>query len=142
MAVRVRVFDTAIDSYFWAGRPVFNEANKLARRINAAAIAGAPERTGELKASHRAGNALYSGRFRVRADVTNFAPHALWVHEGVPGRIYPKNGKKLKIAYGPHFTPSPAAALRGKTHLYTDSVRGQDANPWILRAAREVLATY
>lgn len=105
------------------------EIERAARRI-------APKRTGRLRASHvtlpSTGTNQYVKRYRVSAQ----AYYAAWVHEGVPGRIYPKNGKALAIPRSR--TKPPWNAGRGKVILKR-SVRGQSANPWLARAAAMVV---
>ena len=53
-----------------------------------ACVAAAPSRSGTLKAGHRS---FIRGinQWACQADIVNIAEHSEWVHEGVPGRIYP-----------------------------------------------------
>lgn len=93
-----------------------------------AAIA-APIRSGTIKRSHNLALTPV-GSTGVRASVGNYADHALYVHEGTTGPIFATGGGNLWLR------PSPASWFpRGGQ---AKSVRGQEANPWIAKAAEDV----
>jgi hypothetical protein len=66
-------------------------------------------------------------QYRSEASIWNSAPHAEWVHEGVPGRIFP-DGDFLWV---PMRKNSSSRTKR-------TSVRGQTANPWMDRACQGI----
>lgn len=124
--------------------------NRMGRRIMARATMDAPRRTGELALSHRYQGFLYRGRYKVGTRVENTAEHAIFVHEGTTGPIFPKRGMYLILPKGRRGALRGITAtsrnVRGQTvrsqspferHL---SVSGQRSQPW-LRNAGEAVAS-
>lgn len=85
----------------------------------------APVDTGRLRGSHDTRGAQVTGTGKLTATVSNSAPYAKAVHEGVPGPIVPRNAKALVFEW--------MGELR-----FAKSVAGQPANGWILEAFRDV----
>lgn len=104
-----------------------------AKKVERTARAIAPKRSGALVASHKtlrtSGTNQYVVRYRVSAD----AGHARYVYHGTHGPITGRNGW-VKL---PGRNPS---AIRTGSSTVVRSVRGQRANPWLLRAAHIVAA--
>lgn len=113
---------------------IMPKATDYGKRVQAAilreAIARAPMRSGELKASHHNVGILRRGPWAADGVVRNTSQHAAVVHEGYDGIIYPKRGRFLTI-HGP--------AGEGVVG-FAKSVRGQSAKPWLAEAAKAVAA--
>lgn len=143
-----RVYDSRIDSLFTPNTTDLGRfGNTILRQSLVYARNLAPDRSGRLKRSHRSRGYLKRGPYNLAAKVENFAPYALFVHEGTTGPIFAKGSKSLVV---------PARTNRGSAFIYTgtknianigrlvvtrDSVAGQAANPW-LEEAVELAATY
>lgn len=132
MAYRVTVYDRNIVTLIQVGEGARWIRSK-AKAIERTARSIAPRRTGRLAASHvtltAPGTNQYVKRWRISAQ----AYYAGWVHEGVPGRIYPKSKKMLKIPVRGH---NWSGSWISKGFVLKDSVRGQQPNPWLDRAAK------
>lgn len=133
-AARVVVFDANIASLFNPGNDVGIEARKQYNQIMRVADTIAPvgmPRAGQIpiRGAHRARYVPRSSSMSARYYVENLSGHALFVHNGTTGPIYPLYSRRLKVV------------LPGKT-LIRHSVKGQNANPWITRAADAVLLKY
>lgn len=125
--------------------------NDMGRRIVGVARGIAPRRTGTLRASHRYRGFLYRGRYKVGTRVENTAPHALWVHEGTRGPIFPRPPRRYLVVpktvggFSFHQATQITQNVRGQVvrakspNGYYKSVRGQRAQPW-LREAGETVA--
>lgn len=83
-------------------------------------------RSGEILRSH---DSFMRGvnQFRSEATIWNTADHAEWVHQGVPGRIFP-DGDFLWVPI----------RKGGASRTKRTSVRGQKANPWMDRACTRI----
>lgn len=134
----VKVFDNNISQLFEPSAEVGREVNTITRRITYKAIAFSPKRSRVLSLSHRQSGALKSGRYVSRGQITNDAPHALWVIKGTQGPILP-HGKKLIV---PRKKGGRAKRDGGRNLGLRSSVRGQKANDYISRAAKVVTSTY
>lgn len=143
---RVKVYDSVIASLFSPGQPVWNEGVKITEEMRQQARRDSPKRSGVLYGSHYK-NLLRSGRYGIRGYVGNAAPHALWVHEGTGkdtgGRIYPAVAEAMIVPKRRNI-PRYVSGTKPNwnTHFPAYSVRGQDANPWLLVASEKVLARY
>lgn len=131
--------------------------NNMGRRIMGVARGIAPRRSGQLAGSHRYAGFLYRGRYKIGTRVENTAPHALWVHEGTTGPIFPHAPRLYLVIPRSEMmtsfsgirarTPRMGAGRVGRSALggfsspfaYAKSVRGQAAQPW-LREAGETVA--
>lgn len=134
MAYRVKVFEVDINGLFNPAGGVGIEARKQYTAIKAVATAIAPlghQRANQkhLKTSHRSRYVPKSFTRTARYYVENTADHALFVHQGTTGPIYPRGNKKLKLDLASGYS-------------FRNSVQGQKANPWIRRAANTVLSRY
>lgn len=124
--------------------------NRMGRQIRDLAINLAPRRSGELKASHRYAGFLKRGPYKVGTRVVNTAPHALYVHEGTRGPIFPRPPRLyLVVPRSADSMPFRTAMtvgqnvrgkiVRGKSpNGYYRHVRGQAANPWLAEAGHTV----
>lgn len=136
---KVRVNTTAIDSMFLETGQVGRQAKRVGREIKRQAIAEAPKRSGELSGSH---DGPWYSKTRLGGHITvgNHAPHALYVHEGTVGPIFPTRGEFLWIRPTPHswFAYDPQwVEYGGRTPQ--PRVRGQSANPWLADAMRLIV---
>lgn len=133
---KVTVFNARIVSIIQTGdgnRWIRDKAKSIENRARAIA----PRRTGTLASSHvtlpTSGTNQYQKRYRVSAQ----APYALFVHEGTgiygPRHTPVVTGGWMKL---PGRNPNPNRV--GRTTVIR-SHRGQRANNWLERAAREVL---
>ena len=136
---RVTVYESAIESLFAPGQPVYREHHRILVRMRRAARIAAPKRTRRLSGSHFI-ELLKVGRYNTRGRLANSAKHAAWVHEGVKGRIRPRGGRMV-VPKRPGI-PRWTGGKPTKAYYPAKSVRGQRANPWMSRAARQVLASY
>lgn len=130
-AVRVRVYDSRIQSMFAPGGDVWGFARKLGRETMITAQdappLGAPEDTGQLKLGIEF--SVTPVPHGCITTVRSTAPHSLWVHEGTRTPIYPRDSRWLRIPPG-----------RGHTRArYLRWVNGQSPNPFLTRAMRFVL---
>ena len=134
MAHRVVVFEGTISRLVQAGSGR-RWTKRKADAIRRTAIVLAPARTGRLKGSHRTTqNRDVLGRYQTGFIVSATAPYSSYVHGGTGPWITPKNGRYLRIP-GPN-PRRPAHWKSSRTSTVVRRVRGQRANPWLLRAAR------
>lgn len=158
---RVVVYDVRIASLFDPGENAVEFTKDVIDDIIARAQRTAP-RGGPTSGNRRAGGVplwlqhkstgvLRRGPYGAGGSAYNDARHAEWVHNGVQGRIFPKNGPYLAVPVGVgssarRVTPT----LRNKNLrreipsrvgiVLASSVRGQDANPWLERAGDRTVA--
>lgn len=135
---RVTIYDANIDRLFLGGGDVWDAMERIGREHLGMALIEAPVRTGELRSLHNLALTPYKKR-GVRYTVGNYAEHALFVHGGTRPIITAGNGfwDDGRIAF-----LGPMAPWMGRDALYAPWVSGQEANPWIARAADIVLAKY
>lgn len=88
----------------------------------------APERSGRLKRSINGTYNPSGGPFSCRMEVQASVRHALFVHEGTTGPIWASNNDFLKLRPG-----------NGWPTVYTRTVAGQSANPFLRHALEEVM---
>lgn len=100
---------------------------------------------------HKSTGVLRRGTLGAGGSAYNDAPHAEWVHNGVKGRIYPTSGRYLAVPV-PVGTAVRRATPNNRNRnlsldiparrgvILTESVRGQDANPWLREAGDAVVA--
>lgn len=129
MAYRVVIHDQRIVSLIQTGdgdRWLHSKAKQIEHRARVIA----PRRTGRLASSHvtlpTTGTNQYAKRYRVSAQ----AYYARYVHEGTGGMP----GRWAKL---PGRNPNPVRATGKGTVIW--SPKGQRANPWLARAARDVV---
>lgn len=130
-------------------------ANRVAGNIKDAAVRAAPvgpprigeaHRPANLRLSHFRNGVIWRGRgIRAEGSVVNSAPYARYVHEGVDGKIFPRGRafvvpKSSFLYYVSNRTIASRAGTRGTHMRWTNPVRGQRANPWLARAAAQVIA--
>lgn len=136
MPVHYRVHEAAVQSFLLPGEPVYEEVVwKTAQTTRTLAILYAPKRTGRLAASIRASRPRPTGVYELASSVSASIGYAIYVHEGVEGRIYPSSGRYLKVPY------RGGAAVKGKTFFFAESVAGQKANPFLEDAMKQALRT-
>jgi hypothetical protein len=142
---RVKVYDSQIASLFSPGQPAWEEHRKLMEKIRRRSRAIAPRRGAgrgrQIYASHYV-NMIRQGRYGARGYVGNTAPHAAWVHDGVKGRIRPTRGPDSRLVVPKIRGSYRFTGTLSKAFYPAKSVAGQRANPWMSRAARQVLASY
>ena len=127
---RVEIFESVIASESSPGGDSYKHLAKTNRLVFSLAVASAPVgETGELKASHVNAGVRKTGRYGATARVNNTSEHAGWVHDGTTGPIVPKQGAYLRIPPGSGFPL-----------IFTTSVRGQRANPWLWKAGQHAAA--
>lgn len=149
-------YAVATVNYRALGTLVSNEgsryANTQAEKIKLRAIVEAPRGKtrapephvpGNLKRSHFRNGVRMEGPYRAVGSVINNARYAAVVHEGYPGRIFPR-GQHFKIPAASMFAyrPSLLGVSRPNKDGYLrwkNAVRGQSANPWLARAGAAVL---
>lgn len=148
---------------FSKGHTVWNWHRKIGQEITREAKIEAPERSGALKKSigfegPDENLGPYSGLLEVKVFARR--RYSIYVHEGVKGRIYPKNGKWLYLKSVPKGmegyqepvlqgrgqkignTPVGRRLTGGSTFtrfpIRAQSVAGQAANPFLARATDRV----
>lgn len=129
-AYRVTVYRRNLSAQFQRGGQGFRWLDRVRLAMHrgcereAATTVGV--RSGELVRSH---DSFIRGVNQYRADATiwNSADHAQFVHEGVPGRIFP-HGDFLWVPI----------RRGGASRTKRTSVKGQLANPWMDRACQRV----
>lgn len=108
---------------------------------------------GNLKHSHGRTGVFMRGKLRAVGSLYNSAGYALYVHEGVTGKIYPQGrGFSIPKSSFYYYTGNPTISrrgggvdtrgpigLRGTFLVWKNPVRGQSANPWIERAVEIVM---
>jgi hypothetical protein len=139
--VTYRVHENAVLSYrgevddlVWSVLQTTRELGKLY----------APKRSGRLATSIRASRPKASGVYQFSGTCSASIGYALYVHDGVPGRIYPKRGKYLTV---PHVQGALSGAQlkavggSGKAKLYflARSVRGQRSQPFLADALGDAI---
>jgi hypothetical protein len=138
---RVNIFEKGIDSLFLPGGDADKFSDQLTRKIFYRSIQNAPKRSGELAAGHRLGGALYRGK-RLTQTLLNVSDHAAAVHNGTVGAdITPKVHEFMPVprVRGAFSTEHPRSGAISR--FPAKRVRGQVANPWIAKAAAEIIAT-
>ncbi len=132
--VRVTIYDTQVDKLFQPGGNVWHTMGLIGMEHLNAAIMFAPRRSGHLAASHYPVAILTPYQKRgVRYTIRNDADYALYVHGGTVGPIHGWEG----IGW---MTVPPYRGAPFKVPML--EVSGQDANPWIQRAADYALAPF
>jgi hypothetical protein len=134
--VTVVVYDSKITAMNAPGGMVYRYADNKADATVRFAKAFAPKRSGRL-AGGISKELRQTSKDRVVARIRSRARYSTWVHEGVPGLIYPKNGRYLSI---PRTKAHPWNAT-GHGRILKPFVRGQTANPFLERALRAGMAT-
>lgn len=127
---KVVVYDIEISALFDAMGEVGKPMTRLQREVFMEAIAMAPARSGAIKRGHVNRGARKAGPYRIRGHIENHADHAEYVHEGTSGPIFPTGGAA-------EFRLPPGGGYGWRR---AESVSGQRANPWMMRAARTVLS--
>lgn len=135
MAVHVQVYRARLELLMTDAGSVGRWASARQREIAMQARVEAPTRYGDLVAGIRAGGARKTG-MTLRRIILSTAGHSRYVHEGTHGPIFANRyGTLLVPAY------EGAAPLRkgGTNIIARRSVRGQSANPFLVRAGRKVM---
>lgn len=125
-AYKVTVYRRQVAALFQRGGQGYRWLDGVKRSMFNACVASAPVRSGTIKRSHRS-DIRGLNQYACIATISNVAGHAEWVHEGVPGMIYP-DGDFLSVP----IAPGSRRRFRAK------AVRGQKANPWIARACSAI----
>lgn len=141
MPVFFRVHEGAVASFMNPGDAVDDLVWDITQTTRDLAILYAPKRKGTLKRSIRASRPKRTSLYKNQSNVTANAAHALWVHDGVSGRIYPKGGKYLTVPLR-EGTLSGSDIRAGRNRRKGDarpfwlatSVRGQKAQPFLAEA--------
>lgn len=127
MSYRVQVFNTVIISIVQTGDGE-RWTHAKAKEIERMARVLAPKRTGRLAASHVTLPTIGSNQYHKVYRVSAQAYYSRYVHEGTTGPITGRNGwVKIPAARGGVPYSPKLRVVR--------SVRGQRANPWLVRAA-------
>jgi hypothetical protein len=142
MAVTYRVHENAVLAYMANVDDLVWDVVQTTRELGRLY---APSRTGRLRGSIRAARPKRVGLYQYTGTVSASVRHALWVHDGVKGRIYPKRGKYLTVPHRPG--PLSGSQLRaiggkGKGKLYflaKNGVRGQRPQPFLQDALTQSL---
>ena len=143
MAVTYRVHENAVLAYMQNVDDLVWDVVRTTREL---AKLYAPSRTGRLRQSIRAARPKRVGLYEYTGTVSASVRHAVWVHDGVTGRIYPKRGKYLTVPHkpGPYSgTQLKAMGGAGKGKLYflaKNGVRGQRSQPYLRDALTDALA--
>ena len=136
-SIRVVIHDSRIAELSLPGGDVYRFTSKLAKQTQAMARGICP--VGGPTAGYPPGY-LYGKHYRrviglpkgCVGYVGNSAPHALWVHEGTTGPIYPTRGQWLRV---------PSLRRTGRLrYTYRRSVAGQSAQPWLENAMVAVIS--
>ena len=145
MPVFYRVHEAAVLSYMNETDELVWDVTRTSRDL---AILYAPVRTGKLKGSIRASRPARTGPYTNQAKVSAATHYALYVHDGVSGRIYPKQGKYLTVPL--RMGSVSGAQIRGsggnrrpgdgRGYFLARSVRGQAAQPFLADALRTAMA--
>lgn len=147
MPVHYRVHEAAVQSFNLPGQPVYEDVVwETARTTRILAQLYAPKRSGRLAQSIRASRPKPTGVYTLASSVSASIGYAVYVHEGVAGRIYPTGGKYLTV---PHRRGSLSGSQlkatggsgKGKMYFLAKSVKGQDANPFLEDAMKQALRT-
>lgn len=132
--VRVNVYENRVSALFTAGTDMDDFLETYQSMLMRLAFAAAPMGgSSNLKRSHRLGGRLMSGRYQRRAIVNNIASYAAAVHEGTSGPI-------MSSRPGGYMLVRAAPFSRYSTPTLRESVRGQRANPWMVRAGAQTTA--
>lgn len=149
MPVFFRVHEGAVASFMNPGDDVDELVWDVTRTTRDLAILYAPVRTGKLKGSIRGSRPKRTGVYTNASNVTANIGYALYVHDGVKGRIYPKSGKYLTVPLVPGSVSG--AAIRGsggnrrpgdgRGYFLAKSVRGQASQPFLADALKVAMRT-
>jgi hypothetical protein len=130
-------------------------SRRLANEIELEATFEAPAKSGNLRSSHSVQNRNQLGQYSTGHSVVNSARHAAWVHNGtgVYGPrgmpIFPVNTPQRKYMHVPpgygflwKITTRKGVPFYDVSDPYghLEMSLGTKSNPWLLRAARTVLA--
>lgn len=167
---KVIVYDLAIQGLFDPGESAVEWVKDvidtiLARAENIEVPRGDPATSGRIRqgwkslaSSHKSTGVLRRGPYGAGGAAYNDAPHAAWVHNGTPGPIKPTSGRYLAVPVAPGTAVRRANDSYGRggdrrnraggkdqpvrAIVLTESVRGQDANPWLKRAGDGAVAEF
>lgn len=128
-----------IDGLFSAGQPAHQFLTKRNREVKVRAAQLAPKRTGNLARSVRNVGVRKNGPYRATGQISADADYAFFVHDGTRGPITARGGGVM-ILRTPH--PRGIGGKGGTGGFGVRSVRGQRANPFLLRAAQQVMSRY
>lgn len=149
MPVFYRVHEGAVASFMNPGDDVDELVWGVTRTARDLAIIYAPVRSGKLKGSIRGTRPKRTGVYTNASNVTANVRYAPWVHDGVPGRIYPKTGKYLTVPLragtlsGTQIRGSAGNRRPGDARAYflAKSVRGQASQPFLADALKVAMRT-
>lgn len=135
LSVRVDVHQAQMEAGMRAGGLRF--MNRYAERVTTRARVLAPVDTGRLRQS--IGWRLQLGRHRVTGVIEARASYAVYVHEGTG--IYGPSGSPIRPKSGKFLVfPARRGSSRGGRRLiFAREVKGQRANPFLVRALRAAL---
>lgn len=145
-----RIHEGAVLSFMNPGDVVDDVVWDVTRTARELAILYAPVRSGKLKGSIRASRPKRTGIYENASNVTANVGYALYVHDGVSGRIYPKNGKYLTVpmvagsASGAQIRSQYASNRRAgdnRGYFLAKSVRGQAPQPFLAQALATAMRT-
>lgn len=128
--VRVHMNNGALSAETSPGGNLYQYVARLDRLVYQFAVADAPARSGQLKASHVNAGVRKVGRYKAQGSINNTAEHALWVHDGTTGPIHARRGPYLSV-------PQRRGSTRRVLRL---TVSGQRGNPWLFRAGQKAAA--
>lgn len=143
MAVRVRMNDGALAAPYARGGEMYRVAERDSLAIMTTADRKAPTgRSGRgdtIKGQHRRRVVPASAAMRVQFFVENTSGHAAYVHEGTTGPIFPLRTQLRVDRRGRQYSPKLRLVLAPGVYRFATQVRGQKAQPWLRKAATEVL---
>jgi len=96
---------------------------------------------GNLKRSHFRNGVRMEGPYRGVGSVINNARYAAVVHEGYPGKIFPKRGYfKIPASSFQYYGAGLAARVNKDGYIrWKNAVNGQAGNPWLRDAMEAVM---
>ena len=149
---RVEVYRRNIAKMFLPSGDAGKWIYKVSSEMIAAARAGAPRRSGALKAAHRIErrrmtDAFFGNQYEAAYEIRNDAEHASWVHEGTAkkgtGFIYSTTpGKAMIVPRRGYRGPLRGADLPRNLTAPHKAVSGQKPQPWLNDACVAVSMRY
>lgn len=144
MAKFFRVHERDVMSFNDPGQPVYDMLDDLAWNMREYSRAYAPVKTGKLRSRIAKLKPSRVGPYGLEAGVAVNLKYAMFVHDGTTGPIHAngfvtgKNGetrrKKMKFMSG--------KGASGGRMLYKEEVRGQRANPFLLKGFETGMASF
>lgn len=116
-------------------------ANKFLRLSRDISKAEAPSRTTKLARGIQIKLATPSGYLRHEGRVTSTTAYSLYVHDGT-SHIFPKSGSLMRVPKAKNMAGARGADLPKRMIFWAHSVRGQKANPFLIRGMQKAMAAH